>query len=48
VGPATKPRPKPLECRRGFVKRKLHGKARCVRVHEAAKPGKKKHRKHAA
>jgi hypothetical protein len=39
---------KPLECRRGFVKRKAHGKATCVRRPKAVRHAKKKHPKHAA
>ncbi len=27
-------KPKPLKCKRGFVKRKVHGKPRCVRRHK--------------
>ena len=30
-------KPKPLKCRKGAVKRKLHGKVRCVRRHTATK-----------
>lgn len=30
-------KPKPLKCRHGFTKRKVHGKAKCVRRHKAAK-----------
>jgi carboxypeptidase family protein len=30
-------KPKPLKCRHGFIKRKVHGKAKCVRRHKAAK-----------
>jgi hypothetical protein len=44
--PATqpvKPKPKPLKCKRGFVKRKVKGKpARCVKRHKA----KRHHHKH--
>jgi hypothetical protein len=35
------PAPKPLHCKRGFKKKRVHGKARCVRKH---KPHKKHHR----
>ena len=34
------PAPKPLKCKKGFVKKKVHGKAKCVRKH------KKHHKKH--
>ncbi len=30
-------KPKPLKCRHGFTKRKVHGKAKCVRRHKAVK-----------
>jgi hypothetical protein len=34
--PPHKPRPhKPLKCKRGFVKKKVHGKVRCVRKRKA-------------
>ncbi|HKZ13244.1 MAG TPA: carboxypeptidase-like regulatory domain-containing protein [Solirubrobacterales bacterium] len=33
----TKPKPKVLKCRKGFAKRKVRGKAKCVRLHKAAK-----------
>jgi hypothetical protein len=36
---APKPKPKPLTCRKGFKKKKVHGKQKCVKVH------KKKHHK---
>jgi Carboxypeptidase regulatory-like domain len=50
---ATKPviatkKPKELDCKRGFVKRKAHGKERCVKRHKIVRHAKKKHRKHAA
>ncbi len=51
VVPTTSPtkkvvtKPKPLKCRHGFVKRKVHGKAKCVRLHKAAKHKKKHHKK---
>ena len=47
VAPVTKvvKKPKPLVCRKGFVKRKFHRKARCVRRHKAAKH-KRHHKKH--
>jgi len=38
---------KPLKCKRGFVKRKVHGKQRCVKRHKA-KPKPKKHKRHEA
>lgn len=44
---ATK-RPKPLECKRGFVKRKAQGKERCVERRKVVHHARKKHRKHAA
>jgi hypothetical protein len=28
----SRPRPKPLKCKKGFVKRKAHGKSRCVKA----------------
>lgn len=31
--PSSKPRPKPKKCKRGFRKKKVHGKARCVKKH---------------
>jgi hypothetical protein len=40
---------KPLKCKRGFVKRKVHGKQRCVKRHKAKpKPRHKHHRLHKA
>ena len=30
--PAPTPAPKPLKCKKGFKKKKVHGKARCVKV----------------
>jgi hypothetical protein len=46
----AKPKPKkPLRCKHGLLKRKVHGKARCVRRHVAIEhPRKKKHSKHHA
>lgn len=41
----TKPLTKPIKCRKGTVKRKVHGKTRCVRRHKAAKH-KPPHKKH--
>ena len=38
--PAPTPAPKPLKCKKGFKKKKVHGKARCVKV----KKHQKKHR----
>jgi hypothetical protein len=36
---------KPLKCKRGFVKRKVHGKPRCVKRHKPnAKPRHKRHK----
>jgi Carboxypeptidase regulatory-like domain len=40
----TKPKPKVLKCRKGFAKRKVRGKAKCVRLHKAAKH-KRRHKK---
>jgi hypothetical protein len=37
--PVSKPPAKPIRCKRGFKKRRVHGKVRCVRKH-------KKHTKH--
>jgi hypothetical protein len=34
-----------LKCKRGFVKRKVHGKQRCVKRHKA-KPKPRRKRKH--
>ena len=31
--PVAKPPVKPLRCKRGFKKKRVHGKARCVRKH---------------
>jgi hypothetical protein len=40
---------KPPKCKRGFVKRKVHGKQRCVKRHKAKpKPRHKHHRAHRA
>lgn len=46
---ATKPtkKPDPLECKRGFVKRKAHGKERCMRRNKVVRHAKKKQPKHA-
>jgi hypothetical protein len=44
AGTAPAPTPKPHKCRRGFKKKKVHGKARCVR----AKRHHRHHRKHGA
>jgi hypothetical protein len=41
------PQPKPLKCGKGFVKRKIHGKQRCVRVHHKAAKHKHRHKKSA-
>jgi hypothetical protein len=43
--PKSKPVAKPLKCKRGFVKRKVHGKARCVKAkkHSKSKQHGKKH-----
>jgi hypothetical protein len=40
----------PLRCKRGFSKRKMHGRVRCVRSHKVVphSNSKKKHRKHRA
>jgi hypothetical protein len=49
--PSTTPSPAPvvtkpvLKCKRGFVKRKVHGKQRCVKRH-TAKPKPRRKRKH--
>jgi hypothetical protein len=50
VTPITAPAPKkPLKCKRGFVKRKVHGKQRCVKRHKAKpKPNNRHHRRHSA
>jgi hypothetical protein len=40
--PLSPPSPKPLHCKRGFKKKRVHGKARCVRKHKQQK----KHRRH--
>lgn len=47
---ATKPakKPKALKCKRGFVKRKAHGSALCVKRPEVVRHAKKKRGKHAA
>ena len=34
TSPSPTPKPKPLKCRRGFKKKKVHGKQRCVKVHK--------------
>jgi Carboxypeptidase regulatory-like domain len=39
--------PKPLECKRGFVKRKVRGKERCVTRHKSVRHAKKTRSKHA-
>jgi hypothetical protein len=40
---------KPLKCKRNFVKRKVHGKQRCVKRHQAKpKPRHQHHRRHKA
>ena len=31
--------PKPLKCKKGFQKKKVHGKARCVKVKRHRKSG---------
>jgi hypothetical protein len=36
---------KPLKCKRGFVKRKVHGKQRCVKRHKAKPKPRHKHHK---
>ena len=36
--PSPAPKPKALKCKKGFKKKKVHGKAKCVKV--------KKHKKH--
>jgi hypothetical protein len=41
--PTTKPKPKVLTCRKGFAKRKVRGKSKCVRLHKA--PKHKRHHK---
>jgi hypothetical protein len=50
VTPITAPAPKkPLKCKRGFVKRKVHGKQHCVKRHKAKpKPNNRHHRRHSA
>jgi hypothetical protein len=44
----AEPKRRPLKCKRGFVKRKLRGKARCVKAHKRARHANKPHRRHAA
>jgi hypothetical protein len=46
VKKVTTTEPRLLKCRHGFAKRKVHGKAKCVRVHKAAKH-KRRHKKSA-
>lgn len=50
VTPITPPvAKKPLKCKRGFVKRKVHGNQRCVKRHKAKpKPRHKHHKQHGA
>jgi hypothetical protein len=38
----------PLRCKRGFAKRKLHGRVRCVRSHKVVRHKHRNHRKHPA
>ena len=38
VPPSPAPQPKALKCKKGFKKKRVHGKAKCVKV--------KKHKKH--
>jgi len=40
--PAAKPPVKPIRCKRGFKKKRVHGKARCLRKHKKQK----QHRRH--
>jgi hypothetical protein len=48
VTPITPPiAKKPLKCKRNFVKRKVHGKQRCVKRHQT-KPRHQHHRRHKA
>jgi hypothetical protein len=47
VTPITPVVKKPLKCKRGFVKHKVHGKQRCVKRHKKAKP-KPRHKHHKA
>jgi hypothetical protein len=50
VTPITTPiAKKPLKCKRNFVKRKVHGKQRCVKRHQTKpKPRHKHHKRHTA
>jgi hypothetical protein len=50
VIPIATPTPKkPLKCKRNFVKRKVHGKQRCVKRHQTKpKPRHQHHRRHSA
>jgi hypothetical protein len=50
VAPITPPvAKKPLKCKRNFVKRKVHGKQRCVKRHQTkSKPRNQHHRRHKA
>jgi hypothetical protein len=50
VTPITPPAPKKpvLKCKRGFVKRKVHGKQRCVKRHRPAQPKPHRHKHHKA
>jgi hypothetical protein len=42
--PATKPQPQPLHCRKGFHKKRVKGKARCVKRHRKHRHHRKKRR----
>lgn len=46
--PKVRKAKRPVKCKRGFGKRKLHGKERCVRHRKVVRHAKGKHRKHAA
>jgi hypothetical protein len=41
----SKPKPKPVKCRRGFVRKRVHGKVRCVKKPAARKPARAAHRR---
>ena len=43
-----KPKPKRLKkCKKGFAKRRVHGKAKCVRRHHKPAKDRHHHKKHA-
>jgi hypothetical protein len=45
--PGSEAKSKPLKCRKGFVKRKVHGKPRCLRLHKAVRHKRHHKKKHA-